>query len=106
LVTTVDDRQAFKNDMTAVLRRDVAAAELEAVVPKHFPTLRAFRENEDLVLIEGETRRLLIRRVGPDRFATSDHAAASGSTNLLDAGGEAECDLDGLTDRIAAFAAV
>jgi hypothetical protein len=102
----MDDRQAFKNDVAAVLQRDVTAAELNEVVSKHFPTLSAFREQDDLVLVEGETRRLLIRRVGPDRFATSDHAAASGSTNLLDAGGEAECDLDGLTDRIAAFAAL
>jgi hypothetical protein len=102
----MDDRQAFKDDLRAVLRQDVSAAELDAVVPKHFPTLSAFREEDDLILVEGETRRLFIRRVGPDRFVTSDHAAASGSTNLLDAGGEAECDLDGLTDRIAAFAAL
>jgi hypothetical protein len=102
----VDDRQAFKHDLAAVLQRNVSAAELDTIVSKHFPTLSAFREEDDLVLVEGETRRLLIRRTGPDRFATSDHAAASGSTNLLDAGGEAECDLDGLTDRIAAFAAM
>jgi hypothetical protein len=102
----MDERQAFKTDVAAVLRQDVPAAQLDAVVPQHFPTLSAFRENDDLVLVEGETRRLLIRRVGPDRFATSDHAAASGSTNLLDIGGEAECDLDGLTERIAAFAAL
>jgi hypothetical protein len=102
----MDDLQAFKNDLKVFLQRDVTAAELDAVVSKHFPDMNVFRENEDLVIVDGETRRLLIRRVGPDRFATSDHAAASGSTNLLDAGGEAECDLDGLTDRIAAFAAV
>jgi hypothetical protein len=102
----VDDRQAFKSDLATVLRRNVSAAELDAVVARHFPTLSAFREEDDLILVEGETRRLLVRRIGPDRFVTSDHAAASGSTNLLDAGGEAECDLDGLTDRIAAFAAV
>jgi hypothetical protein len=102
----MDDLQAFKNDLKVFLQRDVTAAELDEVVSKHFPDMNVFRENEDLVIVDGETRRLLIRRVGPDRFATSDHAAASGSTNLLDAGGEAECDLDGLTDRIAAFAAV
>ena len=101
----MDDRQAFKSDLAAVLRRDVTAAELGAIVSRHFPTLSAFRENEDLVLVEGETRRLLIRRVGPDRFVTSDSAAASGSTNLLDVGGEHERDLDGLIDEIAAFAA-
>jgi hypothetical protein len=102
----MDDRQAFKSDLTTALQRNASAAELVEIVPKHFPTLSAFREEDDLILIEGETRRLLIRRIGPDRFVTSDHAAASGSTNALDAGGENECDLDGLTDRIAAFAAV
>ena len=102
----VDERQAFKSDLTAALRQGVTAAELDGVVSKHFPTLSAFREEDDLVLVEGEARRLLIRRIGPDRFVTSDHAAASGSTNVLDAGGDAECDLDGLIDRIAAFAAV
>jgi hypothetical protein len=102
----MDDRQAFKNDLVAVLRQDVPAAGLETIVSKHFPELNVFRENDDLVIVDGEIRRLLIRRIGPDRFATSDHAAASGSTNLLDIGGEAECDLDGLTDRIAAFAAL
>jgi hypothetical protein len=102
----MEDRQAFRNDLQAVLQRNVSAAELDVIVSTHFPTLSAFRQQDDLILVEGETRRLLIRRVGPDRFVTSDHAAASGSTNILDAGGEAECDVDGLTDRIEAFAAV
>ena len=103
---TMDDRQAFKSDLAAALRRDVPAAELESVVSKHVPTLNVFRENDDLILVGLETRRLLIRRVGPERFVTSDHAAASGSTNILDAGGEHERDLDGLVDEITAFAAL
>jgi hypothetical protein len=102
----MDDRQAFKSDLAAALRRDVPAAELESVVSKHVPTLNVFRENDDLILVGLETRRLLIRRVGPERFVTSDHAAASGSTNVLDAGGEAERDLDALVDEIMAFAAL
>jgi adenylosuccinate synthase len=102
----MDTQQAFKSDLRAALQGNASAAALDAIVPQHFPTLSAFREENDLILVEGETRRLLIRRVGPDRFVTSDHAAASGSTNILDAGGENECDLDGLGDRIAAFAAV
>jgi hypothetical protein len=102
----MDNRQAFKSDLAAALRRDVPAAELEAVVSKHVPRLNVFRENDDLILVGLETRRLLIRRVGPDRFVTSDHAAASGSTNVLDAGGEGERDLDALVDEIAAFAAL
>ena len=67
----MDDRQAFKRDLTTVLRPGVPAAELDAVVAKHFPSVSAFRENDDLVVVEGETRRLFIRRVGPDRFVTS-----------------------------------
>jgi hypothetical protein len=102
----MDDRQALKSALAAVLQRDATAAEMEAVVSRHFPDLNVFRENEDLVIVDGETRRLLIRRLGPERFATSDHAAASGSTNLLDAGGESERDLDGLIDEIMAFAAL
>jgi hypothetical protein len=102
----MDDRQAFQSDVTAVLKRGGPAADLEDVIPNYFPTVRAFRENDDLILLEGETRRLLIRRVGPDRFVTSDLASASGSTNLLDSGGEREQDLDSLIDEITAFAAV
>ena len=56
--------------------------------------------------VDGESRRLFVRRIGPDRFVTGDVAAASGSTNLLDLGGEAERDLDGLIREIAGFVAV
>jgi hypothetical protein len=68
-------------------------------------SLSAFRENDDLILIEG-VRRLLVRRVGDDTFRVSDAAAASGSTNLLDSDAAEERDLDGLIDEIAAFAAL
>ncbi len=101
----MDDRQAFKRDLETVLQRNAPAAELDEVVSKHFPELNAFRENEDLILVHGEVHRLLVRRIGPNRFIMLDSAAASGSTNLLDIGGEAERDLDGLIDEIAAFAA-
>jgi hypothetical protein len=102
----MNDRQAFKTDMASALQRDVTAAELDSVVSRHFPDMNVFRENDDLIIVGLETRRLLVRRVGPDRFVTSDHAAASGSTNILDAGGEHERDLDGLVDEITAFAAL
>ena len=101
----MDRRHALKADLAAALQRGVTAAELDVVVSRHFPALSVFRENDDLIIVGIETRRLLVRRVDPDRFITSDHAAASGSTNVLDAGGEAERDLDGLVDEIAAFAA-
>jgi hypothetical protein len=102
----MDNRHAFRTDLATALQGKVTAAELEPIVSKHFPDLNVFRENDDLIIVGVETRRLLIRRTGADRFVTSDHAAASGSTNLLDTGGEREQDLDGLVDEIAAFAAV
>jgi hypothetical protein len=100
----MDDRQALRAELSALLSRPIPAAELDEVVPRHWPSLSAFREEDDLILIEG-VRRLLVRRVGPDRFRTFDAAAASGSTNLLDEEGT-ERDLDGLIDEITAFAAV
>ena len=71
---------------------------------KHFPELTAFRENDDLILVRGEARRLFVRRTGPDRFLTSENMAASGSTNLLGFEGGVERDLDALIDLIEEFA--
>ena len=96
----------LRDAFAAALGRAAPAASLDGVVAEHFPDLKAFRENDDLILVGGETRRLLVRRLGPDRFTTSDAASASGSTNLLDLGGEAEQDLDGLVDEIRAFSAL
>jgi hypothetical protein len=101
----VDDRQALRAELSALLARPVAAAEFEEFVPRHWPSLSAFRENDDLILIEG-ARRMFVRRIGPERFRISENAADSSSTNLLDVGGGTERDLDGLIDEITAFAAV
>ena len=89
----------------AVARAGGSAAELVDAVTSAFPTLQAFREGDDLVLLAGELRRLLVRQMGPDRFRVSEAAAASGSTNLLETDAADECDLDGLLEEIAAFAA-
>ena len=99
------DRQAARAELSALLARPISAAELDEVVPRYWPSLSAFRENDDLILIEG-VRRLLVRRVGDNTFRVSDAAAASGSTNLLDSDAAQERDLDGLIDEIAAFAAL
>ena len=101
----MDDRQAARAELSALLAQPISAAELDAVIPRYWPSLSAFRENDDLILLEG-VRRLLVRRVGENTFRVSDAAAASGSTNLLDTGAAEERDLDGLIDEIAAFAAL
>jgi hypothetical protein len=101
----VDDRQALRNELATLLARPISAADLGDAIVDRLPALSAFRENDDLVLVESGTRRLLVRRVGENRFRVAETAAASGSTNLLDAGGGAEeRDLDGLVDEIMAFA--
>jgi hypothetical protein len=101
----VDDTQALRNELSALLARPVVAADLGDAIARRLPDLSAFRENDDLILVESGTRRLLVRRVGENRFRVAETAAASGSTNLLDDGGGAEeRDLDGLIDEIMAFA--
>jgi|SRR5215217_7393734 len=102
----VDNREAFRAELSALLSQPVAAAALGEAVSRHVPALSVYRENDDLILVHGETRRLLIRRIGENGFRTSENAAASGSTNLLDYGGGAERDLTGLIDEIMAFAAL
>ena len=101
----MDERSAIRAELSALLSRQATAAALDEVVARYWRSLSAFRENEDLILMEG-VRRLFVRRVGADRFRTIDAAAASGSTNLLDTEDATECDLDGLIDEITAFAAV
>ena len=104
-MTTTSDAD-LRAALSSALGADAPASGLEAAVAEHFPDLRAFRENDDLILVGSDTRRLLIRRAGLDRFVVSDAASASASTNLLDGGGEAERDLDGLVHAIRTFAAV
>ena len=101
----MDDTQALRNELSVLLAQPVAAADLGEAIARRLPDLSAFRENDDLILVESGTRRLLVRRVGENRFRVAETAAASGSTNLLDDGGGAEeRDLDGLIDEIMAFA--
>jgi hypothetical protein len=100
------ERTFLRDDLIRLVQTNAGVAEFGEAVERHHPDVSAFRENEDLILVQGEGRRLLVRRSGPDRFRTVEIAAASGSTNLLDAGEGAERDLDGLIDEIVAFAAL
>ena len=99
----MDDRQALRQELSTLLAQPVAAADLGEAIARRLPDLSAFRENDDLILVESGTRRLYVRRLGENRFRFAESAAASGSTNLLDSGGT-ERDLDGLIDEIVAFA--
>ena len=101
----MDHRQALRAELSTLLSGPATAAELGDAISRHLPELNAYRENDDLILMEEGTRRLFVRRISDNTFRFSESAAASGSTNLLDSGGGGERDLDGLIDEIMAFAA-
>ena len=95
--------RSIRHVFEAALADGRPASALDDAVAEAFSNISVFREQDDLVLLTGEMRRLLVRRTGPDRFLVTHTAAASGSTNLLDAGEGTERDLDGLLQEIAAF---
>ena len=99
-----NDREAIRNRLLARLGDKASAAELDDWVSANFDGVEAYRENDDLILRSGANRYMIVRRTGPDSFKVSENVAVP-STNLLDFGGGAERDIDGLIDEIAAFAA-
>jgi hypothetical protein len=95
------DRDAFKDEVSACLRKDKGVVALLDCIAGHFPDLEVFRENEDLVIKHGG-RFLIVRRVGADRFRTSEYVEAP-STNEVDMGGGVERDVEGLFNEITAL---
>jgi len=102
-VSSEEDRKPLRTELSACLGKDASAAELVDWVPKYFPDIESYRQSDDLVLRHGE-RFMFVRRVGGDRFRTSENMAAP-STNLVDFGGGVERNVDELIAEIAAFAA-
>ena len=98
------DRNAFKDEVTACLRKDKGVVALQECVAGHFPDLDVYRENNDLVIKHGG-RFLVVRRAGADRFRTETYVDAP-STNDVDFGGGIERDVDGMFDEIIAFTEV
>ena len=98
------DRKIFKDEVSACLRKNEDVVALMNCVAGHFPDLEVFRENDDLIIKHGG-RFLIVRRVGVDRFRTSEYVEAP-STNEVDMGGGVEHDVDGLFDEITALVEV
>jgi hypothetical protein len=95
------DRDAFKGEVSACLRKDKGVVALLDCIAGHFPDLEVFRENDDLVIKHGG-RFLIVRRTGVEKFRTSEYVEAP-STNVVDMGGGVERDADGLFDEISAL---
>lgn len=95
------DKQAFKNEVSACLRKEAGVAALEDCVARHFPDLEVYRENDDLVVKRG-SQFLIVRRIDADRFLTSRHVAVP-STNEVDFGGGVKRDADDLFSEITAL---
>ena len=98
------DLNGFKQEVLACLGKDEGVVALETCVANHFPDLRVYRENDDLVIKHGG-RFLIVRRTGADQFRTEIFVEAP-STNDVDAGGGTERDVDGMFDEIVAFGEV
>jgi len=100
----IQDRQKFKDEVTACLTRDEGVLALLKCIADHFPDFEVFRENDDLVIKHGG-RFLIVRRAGADRFRTAEYVEAP-STNEVDFGGGIPHDVDGLFNQLTAFAEV
>jgi len=95
------DHQKLKDDVVACLGTDKAAGELVDCISSHFPDVEVYRESDDLV-IRGGGRFLVVKRTGPEQFRVSENVAVP-STNVVDAGGGFERNLDELIEEITAL---
>jgi hypothetical protein len=98
------DRDKFRQEFTACLARDAGVVSLLACIAGHFPNFEVFRENDDLVIKDGQ-RFLAVRRTSADSFLTQAYVAVP-STNEIDAGGGRPRDVDSLFDELVAFSEV
>ena len=96
------DIKKLKAGALACIGQDKPASELADYINKSFGDVRAYSEEDDLVVRGGE-RYLVIKRIGPDRFHVAENVTIP-STNLVDFGGGAERNLDHLLHEIAALA--
>jgi hypothetical protein len=95
------DRNGFRQEVLACLGKDKGVVALQDCIAGHFPDLKVYREEDDLVIKHGG-RFLIVRRASADRFRTEVMVEAP-STNEVDSGGGVERDVDGMFDEIAAF---
>ncbi|MGH6982148.1 MAG: hypothetical protein ACREFC_13160 [Stellaceae bacterium] len=93
-----NDTKKLKEAAMACLGADKPASKLADWINSAFEDVRAYAEEDDLV-IRGGDRYLVVKRIGPDRFHVAENVAIP-STNLVDFGDGIERDLDHLLNEI------
>jgi hypothetical protein len=96
------DGKKLKAEALACLGEDKPASELVDCINNNFEDVKAYSEEDDLVVRGGE-RYLVIKRIGPDRFHVAENVAIP-STSLVNFGGGVERNLEHLLHEIAALA--
>jgi hypothetical protein len=93
------DLAVIKREASQALRADKGITALMACIAKHFLHHEVYRENDDLI-VKHARRFLIVKRTGPDHFRITENIAVP-STNIVDAGGGADRDIDSLIDELA-----
>ena len=96
------DIKKLKAGALACIGQDKPASELAEYINNSFEDIRAYAEEDDLVVRGGE-RYIVVKRIGPDKFHVAENVTIP-STNLVDFGGGAERTLDQLIEEISVFA--
>jgi hypothetical protein len=92
----------LKAQALACLGADKPASVLADCINNNFEDIRAYAEEDDLVVRGGE-RYIVVKRIGPDKFHVAENVTIP-STNLVDHGGGVERNLEHLLHEIAVLA--
>jgi hypothetical protein len=97
-----EDIKKLKAGALACIGQDKPASELAEYINNSFEDIRAYAEEDDLVVRGGE-RYIVVKRIGPDRFHVAENVTIP-STNLVDHGGGVERNLEHLLHEISVLA--
>jgi hypothetical protein len=97
-----EDIKKLKAGALACIGQDKPASELAEYINNSFEDIRAYAEEDDLVVRGGE-RYIVVKRIGPDRFHVAENVAIP-STSLVDHGGGIERNLEHLLHEISVLA--
>ena len=96
------DINKLKAGALACIGQDKPASELAEYINNSFEDIRAYAEEDDLVVRGGE-RYIVVKRIGPDKFHVAENVTLP-TTNLVDHGGGAERNLEHLLHEISVLA--
>jgi len=97
-----DDIKKLVAGAKACIGENKPVSELAEFINNSFEDIRAYAEEDDLV-VRGGDRYIVIKRVGPDRFHVAENVQIP-STSLVDRGGGAERNLEHLLHEISVLA--